>query len=598
MKRERIKKIRIYSFFSFGWCAEKKYMLARSRSVEIAAQNGHDPTLMHRRGSSTASSSTVEFLSLLAKHKKEKDHILSQFRSLETSDQKKSEKLHDSQAATGRLRAQLTKCQHELTISRKALERTAEERRHWESQMGASKMVIRKLENKILSIMDNCEIHQELERMKRECASLLEERDSLAQDVENVENNCLAETTEVNILRAALEESAKINAPAHVSGDSGNGFSGRTSGGASASVLYDLAAARETIETMKLHLRQALLDQDRANAEKTRMECALEKARARLEDEQSLVAQLRDEYAECLRRDSERKVSLEQLEHAQRETVHLREQVQDLTGEKEHRDHVVNAAKDSKELALRELQDEREETGKRLNSHFGRISELTQYGELLQVQLEAERTNSVEEREKRRDAEERIHDLETKMQAMRQQQIAWERENTFHVTQVRDSEAKIRELTDELSRQKVEHQKQTIITNSTREENEQLVNSLEAERQLNRAAEKNIVSLVEEKAFLVRDAEKSHRRLQEALLMQPNLEEEILAQTRQIEHLKRNRELVEDTLNAQLQHTRSNLDEVSLTRSKLSDELMLQQRENEKIRTLMSMETLAKHRLL
>lgn len=574
--------------------------LARSdtNSLDIAAYNGRDYADGRRgscastKGGCIASSSGAEFLSLLAKHKKEKDQLLSQYRNLETSNAKNSAKLQDSQASTGKLRQQLSKCQHELNVSRKALERTAEERKHWESQISASKMVIRKLENKIHSLVENSEVHQELERMTRECTSLVEERNRMAEELTVAEETAHSESTEVNILRAALEESAR-----HIRKDDGD-LHNSGSHAVSSSLLYDVAAARETIETMKLHLRQALLDQDRATNEAQRLHDACEKAHARFDREQLDHAELREEHEKCLEHAAECKVTVEQLEKSRSEVEQLRAEVCRLEGDKEHRTHVVHSARESKEQAWKELQEERDETGRRLNSHFSRIRELTQYGELLQVQLEAERTNSSDEREKRRDAEEKLLDIEGKLQTMRQEQIVWERENTLHATQVRSTEAKIIEVMEELSRARMENQKQQDVMESTQEENAQLEKSLEAERQLNRAAEKNIIALVEEKKDLVRDAEKSYRRLQEALLAQPKMEEELLTQTRQIEHLKRNREVIEESLNTQLQHARCNLEDVSVTRSKLSDELLHQKRENEKIRALLSMETLAKHRLL
>lgn len=357
-----------------------------------------------------------------------------------------------------------------------------------------------------------------------------------------------------------------------------------------------LAAAKETIETMKLHLRQALMDQDSVRNELDQVRKEFDKAQAALERERAALAELRAEHAECNEglNDRERIIS----KTAQNECEKLREKICILEGEKEHHGYMLESANESKEVALKELQDERTETGKRLDSHFSRIAELTQYGELLQGQLEAERQCTLDERERRRNADEKAHDAEERMAAMLKQQVAWEKENSVHASQVRTANSRISELIDEVGRLKVDRSKTEEIENTIREEHSQLENALQAERQLSRAAEKNIIALVEEKKDLVREVEKSHRRLHESSLVQPKMEEELLSQTRQIEHLKRNRDLVEDSLSSQLQHIRSSLDEVSFERTKLNDELVKQQRSNEKIRALLSLETLQKHQLM
>jgi len=349
---------------------------------------------------------------------------------------------------------------------------------------------------------------------------------------------------------------------------------------------------------MKLHLRHALLDQDRSQEEVLHLNSQLEEMITKCEEEKQLRLAAQEQRALA-----------DELEKKQKEVtennLRLQSDINDVTKELNElrqlneqlgqgHDDIVKA----KELALDELSQERQETGKRLDSHFARITELTKYGELLQAQLEAERTLSAEEREKRRKMEDIASGLEDKMNIMREQTRGWEAENTDYAHQVQEKGLRINELKTECLKHIADQHRQEERLATLQDEKRLMEESLESERKLNRAAEKNIQALVEEKRFLVKDAEKAYRRVQEVMCVQPKLEEELMTKVKQVEHLKRNRTLVEDTLTTQLQHARESLDDQTSRRTKLSDELIAQQRENEKIRSLLSMETRAKHRLL
>jgi len=531
-----------------------------------------------------------DFISLTAKHKKEKEALLAQFRNLESSSSKKSIKLQESHTATSKLRSQIQKSDHELTIARKALERLNEERKSWEAQMDASKAVIRKLENKIFQLVDGDELHQEYEKLRQCCEDVTLDRERLREDLEKSNEKRAAEEHEVAVLRHALDlgvQAASAQAKAGISTTAQH-----------TTLLYDLAAARETIETVKLHLRHALLDQDRSQEDVLHLNKQLEQMATKYEEEKQLRLAAQEQRALASELERRHKEVMESNVEFEAEVTRLTRELNEVKARNEQlgegHDHIVKA----KEAAEEELSKERQEAGKRLESHFDRITELTKYGELLQAQLETERKSSAEEREKRRKMEDIASELEEKMALMNDRSKSWEAENNEYAQQAQEKGLLISELVSECSKRTAHEQMLEERLLASQDEKRLVEESLESERKLNRAAEKNIQALVEEKRLLVRDTEKAYRKVQEVMLVQPKLEEELSAKSRQVEHLKRNRTVVEDTLTTQLQHARESLDDQSSRRTELSDELISQQRENDKIRALLSMETRAKHRLL